>query len=125
MLQQGQVFKLRGGHGRGVWAFRYGLGGRGSRRVQRGGFASERDASEALERALERLRRERGCGSALTLGELVDEYLAQHDGEPETVEKLRWLLRKPVKAFALVGCQSFAAARPTRRSRPANESARF
>ena len=45
------------------------------------------------------MRRERGCGSALTLGELVDEYLAQHDGEPETVEKLRWLLRKPVKAF--------------------------
>jgi len=67
--------------------------------VQRGGFASERDASEALERALERVRRERGCGSALTLRELVDEYLAQHDGEPETVEKLRWLLRKPVRAF--------------------------
>src|SRR5436190_5679877 len=99
MLQQGQVFKLRGGDGRDVWAFRYRLGGRGSRRVQRGGFASERDASEALERALERVRRERGCGSALTLGELVDVYLAQHDGEPETVEKLRWLLRKPVKAF--------------------------
>jgi integrase len=67
--------------------------------VQRGGFASERDASEALERALERVRRERGCGSALTLGELVDEYLAQHDGEPETIEKLRWLLTKPVKVF--------------------------
>jgi hypothetical protein len=46
-----------------------------------------------------RLRRDRGCGSALTLGELVDEYLAQHDGEPETVEKLRWLLTKPVKVF--------------------------
>ena len=52
-----------------------------------------------LERALERVRRERGCGSALTLVELVDEYLAQHDGEPETIEKLRWLLTKPVKAF--------------------------
>jgi integrase len=99
MLQQGQVFRLSGGDGRDVWAFRYRVGGRGSRRVQRGGFASERDASEALERALERVRRERGCGSALTLGELVDEYLAQHDGEPETVEKLRWLLTKPVKAF--------------------------
>src|SRR6266496_85524 len=100
MLQQGQVFRLSGPtEERSVWAYRYRVGGRGSRRVQRGGFASERDASEALERALERVRRERGCGSALTLGELVDEYLAQHDGEPETVEKLRWLLRKPVKAF--------------------------
>jgi hypothetical protein len=72
MLQEGQVFRLRGG-GDDLWAFRYRVGGRGSRRVQRDGFASERDASEALERALERVRRERGCGSALTLAELVDE----------------------------------------------------
>lgn len=100
MLQQGQVFRLGARTDeRPVWAYRYRVGGRGSRRVQRGGFGSERDASEALERALERLRRERGCGSALTLGELVDEYLAQHDGEPETIEKLRWLLAKSVKVF--------------------------
>src|SRR5438034_142589 len=106
MVQQGQVFKLQGGADEtSCWAYRYRLGGRGSRRVERGGFASERDASEALERALERLRRDRGCGTALTLAELVDEYLAQHDGEPETIEKLRWLLTKPVKAFvARVGC---------------------
>src|SRR6266508_4068837 len=100
MLQRGQVFRLSGNtEERSVWAYRYRVGGRGSRRVQRGGFASERDASEALDRALERVRRERGCGSALTLGELVDEYLAQHDGEPETIDKLRWLLTKPVKVF--------------------------
>ena len=83
-----------------------------------GWFASARDASEALERALERVRRERGCGSALTLGEVVDEYLAQHDGEPETVEKLRWLLRKPVKAFGArrlpeLRSQEIAASRMT------------
>src|SRR5207237_10727130 len=88
-----------GGDGEARWSFRYRVGGRGSRRVQRGGFASERDASEALERALERVRRERGFGSALTLGELVDEYLAQHAGEPETIEKLRWLLTKAVRTF--------------------------
>jgi integrase len=48
MLQEGQVFRLRGGGGdeKTLWAFRY-----------RGGFASERDASEALERSLERVRR--------------------------------------------------------------------
>src|SRR6266496_105138 len=102
MLQQGQVFRLSGHtEERSVWAYRYRVGGRGSRRVQRGGFASERDASEALERALERVRRERGCGTALTLAELVDEYLAQHNGEPETIEKLRWLLTKAVKAFGM------------------------
>ena len=99
MLQQGQVFRLKGGTDEAsCWAYRHRVGGRDSRRVQ-GGFASERDASGPLERALERLRREQGCGSALTLAELVAEYLAQHDGEPETIEKLRWLLTKPVKAF--------------------------
>ena len=96
----GQVFKLKSDNeANSLWAYRYRVGGRGSRRVQRGGFVSERDASEALERALERVRRERGCGTTLTLTELVDEYLAQHDGEPETIEKLRWLLTKPIKAF--------------------------
>lgn len=80
-------------------AYRYRTGGSGSRRLQRGGFASERDAADALERALERLRRQTGLGSTLTLEELVDEYLAQHEAEPETLEKLRWLLAKALRAF--------------------------
>jgi hypothetical protein len=64
-----------------------------------GGFQSERDAGEALERALERLRRSNGTASTLTLTMLVDEYLAQHDAQPETIEKLRWLLAKAVAGF--------------------------
>jgi integrase len=64
-----------------------------------GGFESEQAAVEALERALERLRREQGLVQAPRLSELVDVYLAQHDGEPETVEKLRWLLAKAVGRF--------------------------
>jgi DNA-binding CsgD family transcriptional regulator len=61
MWQQGQVFELttRGRDGERFWAYRFRVGGRGSRQVQRGGFASERDAHEALERGLERVRRER------------------------------------------------------------------
>lgn len=35
----------------------------------------------------------------MTLGELVEEYLAQHEGEPETIEKLRWLLSEALRAF--------------------------
>jgi hypothetical protein len=66
--------------------------------VRRGGFATERDARGALERALETLRRER-CARSLTLAELVEEYLAQHDVEPATIVKLRWLLGKAVRAF--------------------------
>jgi hypothetical protein len=101
MIQQGQVFELetRGSDGRRLWAYRYRAGGRGAKRVQRGGFASEQDASDALERALERLRREGQMTRTLTLAELVEEYLAQHDAEPVTIEKRRWLLRKVVAAF--------------------------
>jgi integrase len=98
-VQQGQVFQLKSNGNAACWAYRYRVGGRGSRRVQRGGYQSERAATEALERALERLRRERGLIEAPELGDLVDVYLAQHGGEPETVEKLRWLLAKAVRTF--------------------------
>jgi hypothetical protein len=101
MFQQGQVFRVRrrGSDGSPRWAYRYRVGGRGSKRVQRGGFKSEQAAIEALERALERLRHERGLVEAPPLRELVEIYLAQHDGEPETVAKLRWLLAKAVGTF--------------------------
>ncbi len=75
------------------------MGGRRSKRVQRGGFASERDAAEALERELERLRRERRLARSLTFADLVEAYLAQHDVDQVTIEKLRWLLGKAVAAF--------------------------
>src|SRR5829696_1413635 len=102
MTQQGQVFELkaRDRDGNTLWAYRCRLAGRGSKRVQRGGFRSETDARVALDRALERARREqRSPTRSLTLVELVDEYLAQHDVEPATLGKLRWLLRKAVAAF--------------------------
>jgi len=107
MSQQGQLVRLKrtGRDGEPTWAYRYRVGGRGSKRVQRGGFASERDAAEALERELERLRREQRVARSLTLGQLVEVYLAQHDVDPVTIEKLRWLLGKAVAVFGerLVG----------------------
>ena len=54
---------------------------------------------EALERALERLRRAHGTGTTLTLAGLVDVYLAQHDAQPETIDKLRWLLARAAGEF--------------------------
>jgi hypothetical protein len=65
VLQQAQVFKLTstGARGTPLWAYRYRVGGRDGRRVQRGGFASEEDARAALERTLEQLRREGGIGN--------------------------------------------------------------
>lgn len=46
-MQQGQVFELkkRAVDGGAVWAYRYRTDGPGSRRLQRGGFSSERDSS--------------------------------------------------------------------------------
>ena len=101
MSQQGQVFPMKSNRpgGTALWGYRYRTGGRGSGRVQRGGFASERDAAEALERELERLRREQRVSRSLTVAELVDAYLAQHDVEQVTIEKLRWLLGKAVDVF--------------------------
>jgi hypothetical protein len=51
MVQQGQTIELtrRGADGRPLWAYRYRTGGRDSKRVQRGGFASEQDARDARE----------------------------------------------------------------------------
>jgi integrase len=101
MVQQGRVFQLTrcGPGGERLWAYRYRIGGRESERVQRGGFASERDARDALERELERLRRERRIPRSLTLAELVETYLAQHDVQPVTIEKLRYLLSKATAVF--------------------------
>ena len=101
MVQQGQTIELtrRGPGGERLWAYRYRTGGRDSNRVQRGGFASEQDAHDALERELERVRRERRISRRLTLSELVETYLAQHDVQPVTIEKLRYLLSKATVVF--------------------------
>src|SRR5213078_1952981 len=101
MVQQGQTIELtrREPGGERLWAYRYRTGGRGSKRVQKGGFASEQDARAALERELERLRRGRRITRRLTLAELVETYLAQHDVQPVTIEKRRYLLRKATAVF--------------------------
>jgi integrase len=95
------VFQLKrtGRDGEAQWAYRYRAGGRDSERVQRGGFASERDATDALERALDRVRREQRIPRSLTFVELVEVYLVQHDVQPVTIEKLRWLLSKAIAVF--------------------------
>jgi integrase len=53
----------------------------------------------ALERQLEKLRRRNGVARTLTLAEFVEQYLAQHEAAPVTLEKLRWPLQKAVAAF--------------------------
>jgi hypothetical protein len=99
-MQHGQIFELKttGADGQRLWAYRYRIDGRGSRRIQRGGYASADDAKDALQRALTATQRRKGR-VRVTLADLAEEYLAQHDGQPETTAKLRWLLTKSTAAF--------------------------
>ncbi len=95
MVQQGQVFKLKArcADGDPLWAYRYRVAGRGSSRLQVGGFNTRAEAQRALQIKLARLV-PGGRSAALTLGEWVEEYLEAHQGERVTVAKLRWLLGK-------------------------------
>ena len=95
MIQQGQVFKLKAtcADGEPLWAYRYRVAGRGSARLQVGGFSSKAEAQRSLQNKLARLLPNRRA-AALTLGEWVEEYLDAHEGERVTVAKLCWLLGK-------------------------------
>ena len=95
MIQQGQVFKLqaRCADGDPLWAYRYRVAGRGSARLQVGGFTTKAEAQRALRNKLARLLPGRRA-AALTLAEWVEEYLDAHQGERVTVAKLLWLLGK-------------------------------
>jgi len=58
----GHVLELKstGPTGERLWAYRYRLDGRGSRRLQRGGFATAEDARDALRRELAAVQRRKG-----------------------------------------------------------------
>jgi hypothetical protein len=103
VIQQGQVFKLqaRCSDGEPLWAYRYRVAGRGSARLQVGGFSSRAEAQRALQNRLARLFPDGRTGT-LTLGEWVAEYLDTHQGERVTVAKLRWLLGKATAALGEV-----------------------
>lgn len=59
MVQHGQVLRLkaRRADGKALWAYRYRVNGRCSKRPQVGGFGSRAEAERALRRTLERLAR--------------------------------------------------------------------
>jgi integrase len=89
------VFKLkaRSAEAEPLWAYRYRVAGRGSARLQVGGFGTRAEAQRALQNKLARLV-PGGRPATLTLGEWVEEYLEAHQGERVTIAKLRWLLGK-------------------------------
>ena len=119
-MQRGQVFELkkRAVDGRSVWAYRYRTDGPSSRRLQRGGFSSERDAAEALERALEHLRRQKGVGSTLTLKESLSR--CSSSTAPSTCSR-QW--SSPFPCTGVVPGPASAATRADEAGRPRERKA--
>ena len=64
-----------------------------------GASSASRTAIDALNRELDRVRREQRIPRSLTFAELADSNLAQHDVQPVTIEKLRYLLSKATAVF--------------------------
>ena len=83
--QRGQVYKRHGS-----WRYRYYIAP-GQRR-ERGGFRTKGEARERLEEELRLLRT--GRQPDVTLAELVDRFLVEHEASPRTIERLEWMLRK-------------------------------
>src|SRR5689334_9358667 len=66
-------------------------------RRQRGGFRTKGEARRRLEDELLRLRT--GRQPDISLRELVERFLAQHEVAPRTIERLRWQLGKAVEVW--------------------------
>jgi integrase len=96
-IQRGQVYRKPSG----TWAYRY-RDENGTRR-EVAQFTTRTEAAEALDQAL-RLVRLGGLGIRrdLTLDELVDDFLAQHVAEENTIKTLRERLRYTTEAFGAV-----------------------
>lgn len=91
-VQRGQTVKLADS-----WAYRY--RDAAGRRRQVGGFRSRSEARAVLDETLRRMRLGGLYREDVTLAELVDRYLAQHQADPATIKKLRSDLRQAVRAF--------------------------
>src|SRR5918992_1028594 len=101
MVQQGQTFELT----------RRGLAANSCGRTASAPAAATRSVFSVVASRLNRMRgrrssanssgrrRERRITRRLTFAELVETYLGQHDVQPVTIEKLRYLLSKATAVF--------------------------
>jgi integrase len=96
-VQRGQVYRKDSG----TWAYRY--RDENGRRREVAQFKTKTEAGQALDEAL-RIVRLGGLGLRrdVTVQELVDEFLAQHVAENNTIATLRARLRYATEAFGAV-----------------------
>jgi integrase len=93
-LQRGSVFRLKDG-----WAYRFARDEHGQRR-QLGGFKTKGEAREACDLHVARvLNPSAHAARDVTFAELVDEYLAQHIAEQNTIRTLTARLNYATTAF--------------------------
>jgi integrase len=93
-IQRGQIYKLAGG----TWAYRF--RDENGRRRQVGGFRTKGEASLALASALNFARLGAlGVPRDITVSQLAERYLAQHDVDPVTIDRLRSQLRQAELVF--------------------------
>ncbi|HEX2111996.1 MAG TPA: tyrosine-type recombinase/integrase [Gaiellaceae bacterium] len=92
-VQLGSLFRLPNG----TWAYRY--RDATGKRPQVGGFKTKGEASAALGDAIDRMRLGRNYRRSVTLAQLVDEYLAQHIAEENTLRTLRERLKYATDVF--------------------------
>jgi integrase len=96
-IQRGQVYRKPSG----TWAYRY--RDENGRRREVAKFATRTEAAQALDQTLRLVRLGNlGVRHDLTLGELVDDFLAQHVAEENTLRTLRERLRYATDAFGAV-----------------------
>jgi hypothetical protein len=95
-LQRGQVYQKPSG----TWAYRYYDENGKRREVAR--FKTRTEAGEALRAVVDELRLGRPAQRDLTVQELVDEYLAQHVCEDNTLRTLKTYLKHATGTFGEV-----------------------
>src|SRR4051794_36764242 len=92
-VQRGQVYRKPSG----TWAFRY-YDENGKRR-EVAKFRTKGEADDARQDVLDEMRLGRRAQREMTVNELADEYLAQHQCEHNTLAKLTAQLKPARAAF--------------------------
>jgi integrase len=120
--QRGQVYRLKNG----TWAYRY-RDRRTDKKPQVGGFPTKAAASAALNETLAAMRAGRPLKEDVTFDDLCDRYLAAHDADLLTINRLAAQLKR---ARADFGPRGIGSLRPDelaawRRNLPANAHHQF
>ena len=124
--QRGSIFRTPNG----LWAIRY--RDAHGRRPQETGFRTKAEAREALEEALRRVRLGPLHRPTVTLRELSEAYLQQHEAAPSTLSWLADSMRpalerfgdQPIRSLTVPDIAAWRASLPERKRHPSHRALR-